>query len=108
MILADVAFTVALSARITFNVGDTVLFDVVLSDVSNGYDETAGIFTVPHNGTYDLTLRTMTVQNAEMYTNLMVNDERVCNSHGKGTNLQGQPRSRFPFLKYVAEFIEFI
>ena len=73
--LLDVAFTVHLSNRQTFNAGATVVFDKIISNVGNGYDNTTGFFTVSHNGTYDLTLKTMTLQDAQMYTYLMINEK---------------------------------
>ena len=82
------AFTFTLNTRYYFDADEAILFDVIISDVTNDYDVATGVFTVPYNGTYDLTLRTMTVQNTEIYTHLMINDQFVCKSHGKGSNLQ--------------------
>ena len=40
----------------------------------------------------------MTVQNAELYTNLLVNEDKVCSAHGKGTNFQGELHKLFYYV----------
>ena len=59
-------------------------FDNVISNVGNSYDSNTGIFIVPHNGTYDLTLRNMG-RWTQVFTHIMRNEEILCTAYGVGT-----------------------
>ena len=88
LLLPDVTFSVQLSSQTTFNNNQKVIFDNVISNVGNGYDNVTGIFTVPHNGSYELTLRNMG-NSGGIYTYIVLDNVLQCTAHGAGTNQQG-------------------
>ena len=70
-------FSVQLSSQTTFNNNQKVIFDNVISNVGNGYNNVTGIFTVPHNGSYELTLTNMRTL-GRIFTNIMRNGQWMC------------------------------
>ena len=88
LLLPDVIFSVQLSSQTTFNNNQKVIFDNVISNVGNGYNDVTGIFTVPHNGSYELTLRNMG-NSGGTYTDIVRDNTLECTAHGAGTNQQG-------------------
>ena len=84
-----VSFHVEMTNFVTYNDGDKVIFDNVTSNVGNAYDNVTGIFRVPHNGSYDLTLRNMGNPGG-IYTDIVRNEAKLCRAHGSGTNDQGK------------------
>ena len=93
-----------MSNYVTYNDGDKVIFDNVTSNVGNGYDNVTGIFTVPHNGSYELTLRNMGSP-GQIFTQIVQNDARLCVAHGTGINDQGKYIHIFTYW-YELESIE--
>ena len=77
-----------MGSQITFSSNQKVIFDNVISNVGNAYDNVTGIFTVPHNGSYELTLRNMG-NSGGIYTDIVRDNTRECTAHGVGTNQQG-------------------
>ena len=80
-ILPDVIFSVRLSSEVSFSHDEKVVFDNVISNVGNGYDVTTGNFSVPHNGTYELTLTTMGSTRAS--ANIMRGEAVLCQAYSK-------------------------
>ena len=73
--------------NIQFNAGHKIVFNNVLSNIGNGYNETTGIFTTPRNGRYTFTLVTMAT-GGEHYAQLRVNGVRQ--SVARGPAASGQ------------------
>ena len=84
---------VQLSAHIRFNAGNAVVFESVISNVGNSYDNTTGIFTVPHNGTYTFTLVTMS-RGGNHYASIAVNGVSIGQTHGIGSYQTGEMKIR--------------
>ena len=92
------AFSVQLDGLPTINDSAKIIFDIVISNVGNSYDSATGIFTVPHNGGYELTLHNMG-RWTQVFTHIMRNQEILCTAYGVGTNEQGN--NAFKTLKHA-------
>ena len=73
----EVSFNVEMTNFVTYNDGDKVIFDNVTSNGGNAFDNVTGISTVPHNGSYELTLRNMGNPRG-IYTDIVRNNARLC------------------------------
>ena len=69
---------------IQFKADEKIVFNNVLSNVGNGYNETTGIFTAPRNGTYQFTLVTMATGGGH-YAQLRLNGERQSVARGSSS-----------------------
>ena len=78
-----------MSNFVTYNDGDKVIFDNITSNVGNAYDNVTGIFTVLYNGSYELMLRNIGNPGG-VYTDIVLNNARLCRAHGSGTSDQGK------------------
>ena len=87
----DVAFNAQIEGNVPFNAGEKILFTKVLSNVGNGYDSTARIFTVPHNGTYKFTIMSM-ITSGIHYVFITVNGERLSVAYGDSSFGTGEER----------------
>ena len=86
----ELMFNVKLTSRITITARHRVVFDNVTSNIGNGYDNVTGIFTVPYNRSYELTVTNMGTSGG-MYTNILLNNGlRLCNAHGPISYAQGE------------------
>ena len=66
---------------------DRVIFDNVISNVGNGYSGATGNFTVPHKGTYELTLTTMGTHTTA--ANIMRGENGLCQAYSKEGSIVG-------------------
>ena len=82
-----VVFSVRLSADIPFALNVKIIFDNVNVNVGKGYNVTTGVFTVPHNGTYELTLTVMGTHAAS--ANIMRADNGLCQAYAKEGSIIG-------------------
>ena len=94
---SDVAFRAEIKVHADYDEDDIVIFDKITSNVGNGYNDVTGIFTVPYNGTYDLTLTNMGRLGA-INTNLMRNQKRLCGSYAKESHTIGEPDQKMGLL----------
>ena len=96
----DVSFNAQMTGHVPLNSGDKLLFDNVISNAGNGYNAATGIFTAPHNGTYEFTLITMT-NSGHHYAWITVNGVRLSVTHGPDGYRSGK---RFQQLPLVEEY----
>ena len=89
-LFSGVAFRAEIKVHTDYSKDDRVVFDKITSSVGNGYNDVTGIFTVPYNGTYDLTLTNMGRLGA-ININLMKNHKRLCGSYAKESHTIGEP-----------------
>ena len=104
-VFSGVAFRAEIKVHAVYNNDDRVIFDEINSNIGNGYDSNTGIFTVPYNGTYDLTLTNMGRFGA-INTNLMGNEKRLCGSYAKESHTMGKPDQRHP--QYSNGFTDYL
>ena len=93
MILSDVVFSARLSGDVSFPLNEQVIFNNVISNVGNGYNGATGNFTVPHSGTYELTLTTM--ETTATAANIMRGENGLCQAYSKEGSIIGKHRSLF-------------
>ena len=77
----DISFNVQLNERVQFSEGDKIIFDKVISNIGNGYDNNTRIFTVSRNGTYAFTLVTMSTSGV-YYASIIVNGTPLSETYG--------------------------
>ena len=53
---SDVIFTASLSTAKDYGTGETIVYDNVLLNVGNAYNQTNGKFTAPYTGTFVLSI----------------------------------------------------
>ena len=104
-LFSGVAFRAEIKVHADYSEDDRVVFAKINSNIGNGYDSNTGIFTVPHNGTYDLTLTNMGRLGA-INTNLMRNHKRLCGSYAKESHTIGKPDQRHP--QYSNGFTDYL
>ena len=88
MILSDIVFSARLSGDVSFPLNGQVIFDNVISNVGNGYNSATGNFTVPHSGTYELTLTTMGTHATA--ANIMRGENGLCQAYSKEGSIIGK------------------
>lgn len=72
------AYTVAFSAGanvdiITYDAGETVMFQNILYAVGGGYEKITGVFTVPQNGLYIIFCNIMDSYFGDFWATIMIN-----------------------------------
>ena len=82
-------FSARLNGEVSIDRDDKVIFDNINSNVGNRYNSTTGIFTVPYNGTFKLTLTTMG-KSSGAPTNIMRADDTLCQALSKGASIIGE------------------
>ena len=82
---AHVSFTAQLSGTdVTVSAGNTLVYDRVINNAGEGYNNTNGIFTTPINGTYQFIWTGMSHHTGTHFNWLTVNGVRVAVEHGPG------------------------
>ena len=66
-----------------------MVFNSVLSNIGNGYNETTGIFTAPYDGTYAFTAMTMAT-GGQHYAQLRLNGGRQSVARGTSSLRTGK------------------
>ena len=84
----DVVFSAKIVGDIEFGAGNKIVFDDVITNVGSSYDGTTGVFTAPHNGTYQFTVITITTSGVN-YAWIRVNGEQVTPALAMNTNQTG-------------------
>lgn len=69
-----VAFTAAVKASISTWNGGTLVFDTVISNVGDGYNEKTGIFCAPLAGTYVFYISVNQFNNQDLGLDIVLND----------------------------------
>ena len=87
-LFSEVVFSVRLDDERTYDTNDKVIFDYVISNVGNAYDNVTGIFTAPYDGTYELTLTNIGL--GKTVTNIMWPGGWLCQAYAKEINVLGK------------------
>ncbi|KAH3801364.1 hypothetical protein DPMN_155013 [Dreissena polymorpha] len=88
-----VAFTACISEQDRVNIGhlQTIVFDLVKTNVGNAYKGTSGIFIAPVSGVYGFHLSAMVTVDHVIYLNIIKNgvnfDVMVAEGHGRVTTV---------------------
>ena len=85
----------------SYDTNDKVIFDYVITNVGNAYDNVAGIFTVPYNESYELTLTT--IGTGKTVTDITAPGGRLCQAYAKESNVIGEFKS-FPTVLFLNIF----
>ena len=87
----DISFSARLEGRISYNGGDKIVFPNVFTNVGDAYDSITGIFTAPHNGTYQFMVFSVGTTGTQ-FAWITVNGEQLALSHGRVSWSQGKCR----------------
>ena len=74
--------------QVAYSAGDRIIFTNVISNVGNAYDSVTGIFTAPHNGTYQFMVFSVGTTGTQ-WAWVTLNGERLSFSHGQSGFAQG-------------------
>jgi caprin-2 len=94
-----VSFSVYPAKHLTLGAAQTVIYDAILTNDGNGYDDRTGVFTCPVAGTYMFVLNSLS--HKEIYLHIVMNKNVVGTAHVSAAN-QGpswQQISRTVILK---------
>ena len=61
--------------------GQIIPFNIIMSNIGNGYHVNTHRFRPPHNGTYEFTLQIMTKENSYAKGEITVNGQWMCRAH---------------------------
>ena len=64
------------------------MFKNIISNIGDAYDNVTGIFTAPHNGTYQFMVFSLGTTGTQ-WAWITMNGERLSTSHGSGSWVQG-------------------
>ena len=101
----DVHFVVYLSMKTDVDPGQIIPFDIIMSNIGNGYEENTYKFRPPSDGTYEFTLQIMTTQNSNVRGEITVNGQWMCRAHTATGKMVSTEKSNmfkilFPFYSH--------
>ena len=78
-----VAFSVHVGNKnkLTLNVGSILVFNTILINWGNGYNQNSGAFTSPQRGIYFFMLSFMTYGHESTALGIYINDEILCTAY---------------------------
>ena len=99
-------FLVYLSTEADVGPGQIIPFDIIMSNIGNGYNENTYKFRPPSNGTYEFTLQIMTTQNSYARGEITVNGQLMCRAHTATGKMVSTEKSNmfkilFPFISVI-------
>ncbi|KAL3861121.1 hypothetical protein ACJMK2_007190 [Sinanodonta woodiana] len=78
----SVAFSTTLTTHMIFNPGSTILYDTMLLNEGNGYNNDTGVFTAPAPGIYLFHFFSLAENNEKIWQELYHNSDYVCSLYG--------------------------
>ncbi len=81
--MPKVAFSAHLAntAEKSISKGDTVIFDNIVTNEGNAFNQVKGSFTAPYKGLYFFTINFMTSANHVSLLGIYLNDNRLCTAY---------------------------
>ena len=71
------AFSVTLKDYTTFQASETIVFDDVISNLGNAYNNETGVFTAPYDGLYEFIMTATVQSNGLAYAFMYVNGTQI-------------------------------
>ena len=73
--------------------GQIIPFNIVMSNIGDGYHVNTQRFRPPYNGTYEFTLQIMTKRNSFVRAEISVNGQWLCRAHTATGNMVSMEKS---------------
>ena len=99
-------FVVYLSMNTDVDPGQIIPFNIVMSNIGDGYHVNTYKFRPPYNGTYEFTLQIMTKKSTFIRGEISVNGQWMCRAHTVAGKMVSMEKSNmfkilFPFISIV-------
>ncbi|XP_063442986.1 uncharacterized protein LOC134723297 [Mytilus trossulus] len=78
-----IAFSAGLTKNISLPSGTNVMYDKIITNAGNGFDQTTGDFVVPQDGTYMIHYNSLSELGMEMWLELYLNDQYINSAYGQ-------------------------
>nr|ABF00124.1 sialic acid binding lectin [Helix pomatia] len=81
--LKTIAFSAAIDREQTFDANQVVIYDIVITNHGNAYDNSTGLFTAPVDGMYSFQLNLLTIKEKEGWLELVHNGQLKVSVYAK-------------------------
>ena len=71
------AFLAVLEKSVSVSAGSTIIFDSIVTNLGNGYNEDTGTFVAQYNGIYQFAATVMTKQDGEIWSYFSLNRKTI-------------------------------